>query len=77
MSTYVPPEAPLPKWVSPSQASGITNMSTKTIYRRIQEGTLPAVRFGPRCIRIKLDDVLKLLSPITPEGQQNAAPERG
>lgn len=37
------------------QAAEITEQSVKTIRRRISDGTIPAYRFGPRQIRIKLE----------------------
>lgn len=38
--------------------------STKTIRRRVADGTLPAVRFGPRVIRVDLDDLDALMRPV-------------
>lgn len=48
---------PLPTYISLEQAAEITEQSVKTIRRRISDGTIPAYRFGPRQIRIKLDDL--------------------
>ena len=47
----------LPTYVSLEQAAEITEQSVKTIRRRISDGTIPAYRFGPRQIRIKLEDL--------------------
>lgn len=47
----------LPTYVSLEQAAEITGQSVKTIRRRISDGTIPAYRFGPRQIRIKLEDL--------------------
>jgi len=33
----------------------MTGQSVRTMRRRITEGSLPAYRFGPRQIRVKLD----------------------
>jgi excisionase family DNA binding protein len=57
------PEGALPRVVSPGQSAAYAGVDVKTIYRRIEDGTLPAIRFGPRCIRIRREDLLKLLTP--------------
>lgn len=44
-------------YVSLERAAEITEQSVKTIRRRISDGTIPAYRFGPRQIRIKLEDL--------------------
>jgi excisionase family DNA binding protein len=62
-------EGPLPPWLSPNRAAIEAGVNRKTIYRRIEAGSLPAVRFGPRCIRIRREDLLALLTP----GAHNAA----
>lgn len=48
---------PLPTYLSLQQAAEMTCQSTKTIRRRISDGTIPAYRFGRRQIRIKLEDL--------------------
>lgn len=59
----------LPPLVSPGQCANYAGFDVKTIYRRVEDGTLPAVRFGPRCIRIRREDLLKL---VTPPGAHDA-----
>jgi excisionase family DNA binding protein len=54
----------LPALVSVAQIADETGLSAKTIRRRIADGTLPAHRLGPRCIRVERDAVLELLQPI-------------
>jgi excisionase family DNA binding protein len=49
--------------LNPTEAAAHSGVAVKTIYRYIQNGTLPAVRFGPRCMRIRREDLLKLLTP--------------
>jgi excisionase family DNA binding protein len=66
----------LPRWLSVSQTAALAQTSPKTIYRYIENGILPAVRVGPRFLRIESDAVLNLLSPSAPEGQHHAAPEK-
>jgi len=50
-------QKPLPTYVSLVQAAEITEQSVRTIRRRISDGSLPAYKFGPRHIRIKLEDL--------------------
>jgi excisionase family DNA binding protein len=45
-------------------AAAYARVSTKTIRRRIADGSLPAARFGPRLIRVSLNDVDGLLTTI-------------
>ncbi len=47
----------LPTYVSLAQAAEITEQSVRTIRRRVSDGSLPAYKFGPRHIRIKLEDL--------------------
>ena len=53
------PERPraLPVYLSIEQAAELMSMSTKTIRRRISDGTLPAYQCGRRPIRIRLEDL--------------------
>lgn len=46
------------------EAADYTALSTRTIRRRISAGDLPAVRVGPRSIRVRHDDLEQLLRPI-------------
>ncbi len=50
-------QKPLPTYVSLAQAAEITEQSVRTIRRRVSDGSLPAYKFGPRHIRIKLEDL--------------------
>jgi excisionase family DNA binding protein len=54
--------------VSIGQAADYAGVSTKTLRRRIADGTIPAVRLGPRAIRVRLDDVEAALRPIPTAG---------
>ena len=44
-------------YVSLVEAAQILGQSVKTLRRRIAEGTLPAYRFGPRSVRVRLQDL--------------------
>lgn len=58
------PRPPVPTYVSLSEAASITAQSVKTIRRRVADGTLPAYRFGPRCIRVRIEDLEAAARPI-------------
>lgn len=47
----------LPVYVSLEEAAEILSVSTKTIRRRISDGTIPAYHCGRRPIRIRLEDL--------------------
>lgn len=47
----------LPVYVSLDEAAEIMSLSTRTIRRRISDGTIPAYQCGRRAIRIRLDDL--------------------
>lgn len=44
-------------YLSLDDAAELIGQSVKTLRRRIAEGRLPAYRFGPRCIRVRLHDL--------------------
>jgi excisionase family DNA binding protein len=72
----------LPPLPTINQVAKATGFNPKTIRRRVDDGTLKAHRFGPRCIRIERDSVMDLLTPVTrgelaPESwRRHAAPEK-
>ena len=47
-----------------AQAAQRTEVSIKTLRRRIAAGQLPAYRYGPRIVRVDPHDVDKLMRPI-------------
>ena len=47
-----------------SQASERTQISIKTLRRRIADGDLPAYRSGPKILRLDTKDVDNLMRPI-------------
>jgi excisionase family DNA binding protein len=51
-------------WLSLKQAATIYGVSVDTLRRRITAGKLPALRFGPRLIRVRACDVEALFRPI-------------
>lgn len=54
----------LPVYVSLDEAAQIMSLSTRTIRRRISDGTIPAYQCGRRPIRIRLDELEAALRPI-------------
>ena len=55
-------------WPTIQQAADSQQISTKTIRRRIADGTLEARRVGPRLIRIDPDSLAALGSPLQYRG---------
>ena len=53
----MPSERALLVYVSIGDAAEVMSVSTKTIQRRINDGAIPAYRFGRRNIRIRLEDL--------------------
>ena len=56
------------RFVSIEKAAAFADVSTKTIRRRISDGTLHAARFGPRLLRVDLAEVEANLLRSTPAG---------
>ncbi|GGF36377.1 hypothetical protein GCM10011519_07360 [Marmoricola endophyticus] len=54
----------LPIYVSIEEAAEMMSLSTRTIRRRISDGTIPAYQCGRRSIRLRLDDLENALRPI-------------
>jgi excisionase family DNA binding protein len=54
----------LPALLAISQVAEETGLSTKTIRRRLADGTLRGVRIGPRAIRVERDSIIELLQPL-------------
>ena len=57
-----------PEYLAPKQAAELVGVHPLTIRRAIASGDLPAMRMGPRIIRVKRADVLALLRPIPTAG---------
>jgi excisionase family DNA binding protein len=62
----------LPPILSTRQCADYAGVDIKSIYRLIEKGDLPAVRFGPRCMRIRREDLLALLTPATKDRRRAA-----
>lgn len=67
MSTRTPtePHTQPAQWPTIAQAAEMYQTSTKTIRRRIADGTLEARRFGPRLIRINPASLNNPGAPLT------------
>ena len=55
---------PTRHFVSIEQASNYTGLSVKTLRRRISDGTLTGYRAGPKLVRVDLNEVDAMLTPI-------------
>lgn len=56
-SPRIPRQRVLPVYLSIEEAAEVMSLSTKTIRRRISDGSIPAYRCGRRNIRIRLDEL--------------------
>jgi excisionase family DNA binding protein len=54
----------LPVYVSLEEAAEMMSLSTRTIRRRISDGTIPACQCGRRSIRLRLDELEAALRRI-------------
>ncbi len=54
----------LPTYVSLEEAAAMMSLSTRTIRRRISDGTIPAYQCGRRSIRIRVDELEAALRRI-------------
>jgi excisionase family DNA binding protein len=52
------------RYGSIDRAAQLASVSTKTIRRRIADGSITGYRFGPRVIRVDLDEVESLFKRI-------------
>ena len=59
-----------------AEAARVVNYSERSIYRRIAAGELPAVRVGPRLLRIVPEDLAELVRPTRRELLRAAVPPR-
>lgn len=60
----MPRKSELPTYVSLEQAAEILSLSTRTIRRRISDGTIPAYTFVKHSIRIRLNELEDALRRI-------------
>ncbi len=56
------------RYGSIAEAADLVGASTKTIRRRIADGTLTGYRMGPRLIRVDLSEIERVLAPIPTAG---------
>lgn len=52
------------RYESLAEAADRTGLSTRTLRRRISAGQLPAFITGRRTVRLKVEDVDKMMQPI-------------
>ena len=46
------------------EAAEVLGISAATVYRRIEDGTLPVVKLGPRLTRLATAEILRLLGIV-------------
>lgn len=63
-----PREATRRRLVSLDAAAEYAAVHPRTIRRRVADGSLTGYRFGPRVIRVSLDEVDGLLRPVRAAG---------
>ena len=65
------------QYVTVNELARYWTISRKQIYKQIEQGNLPAIRLGPRSLRIRTSDALQFerqgSNRSTPERQQAAA----
>lgn len=64
MPASTPPDRPVGRFVTIRQAAQHAAVCTKTIRRRIADGSLTGYRLGPRVLRVDLNEVDAMLKPI-------------
>jgi excisionase family DNA binding protein len=52
--------------VTPDEFAAYLKVSVDTIHRAIRSGALPAIRIGPRLLRIRTEDAREYLRPTHP-----------
>jgi len=52
------------QWLTIAEAAEVYGISTKTVRRRITDGTLAAKRIGPRLIRVSAKSLAALANPM-------------
>ena len=58
-------EKKTPRWASSQDTAAYAGVSVRTITMLIAEGKIPAYKFGPRLVRVDLNDIDALMKPIT------------
>ncbi len=51
-----------PRLLTLAEAAEVLRVSAKTVRRRIEGGDLPAVRLGPRTLRVREDDLQRYIA---------------
>ncbi|GAC1377600.1 MAG: hypothetical protein NVSMB4_07020 [Acidimicrobiales bacterium] len=60
-----PQSDPSQQWETLGHAASRLQVSVRTLYRKINDGTLPAHRIAGGPIRLRVTDVDALLEPVT------------
>lgn len=65
------------RYITVAEAAELLKVSRSTLWRWIDQGELPAYRFGQRRVLIKREDLGRLLTPARGERQDKGGGERG
>ncbi len=60
-----------PKLGSIKKGAEVAQVSARTIRRRIADGSITGYRFGPRILRVDLNEIEALLKPIPTAGSRD------
>lgn len=52
------------EYLTVKQAAEQLGVCSRTVRRRVADGSLPAVRVGPHLVRVRADDIVRLVRPI-------------
>jgi len=66
------------EWLTTAEAAKTLKVSPLTVSRWIKQGRLPASRVGPRAVRIRREDLTRVMTPIVePVGTMAEATSTG
>lgn len=65
--------APIPKWLTPEEATSHLQVTRRTLERYRAAGRLKAYRLGPTSVRYRLSDLDALLEPIAGGDERDAS----
>lgn len=62
------------QFVSPREIAERLSVKPVTVYAWIRQGRLPAVRLGPRCVRVRADDLDRFVHGAPPAARTSERP---
>src|SRR5216683_626996 len=64
-------------YYSISEVAALLGVSRVSVWRWINSGKLPVSRLGHRTVRVRHEDVQKMVRPLRPRGHADPAPRGG